>query len=102
MNKSELAKFRRRLEQIAARLQGDTDAMTESSRDGAGGQALGELSNAPMHLADMGTEEYLHDLNATLLENEEFLVNEVHDALRRVREGTFGTCENCSRPIPNE
>jgi len=102
MNKSELERYRRRLEQIAARVKGDADAMTESTLQGAGGQAQGELSNAPMHLGDMGTEEFLRDLNATLLENEEYLVNEAYEALRRIREGTFGKCFRCDRPIVKE
>jgi RNA polymerase-binding transcription factor DksA len=50
----------------------------------------------------MGTEEFLQDINATLLENEEYLVNEARAALRRIEDGTFGRCEECGRPIPDE
>jgi RNA polymerase-binding transcription factor DksA len=73
--------------------------MTQQAMAPAGGQAGNELSNAPFHLGDTGTEEYLHDLNATLLENEEYLANEVQAALKRLDDGTYGKCELCGRDI---
>jgi hypothetical protein len=53
-----------------------------------------------MHLADMGTEEYLHDLNATLLESKEYLAQEARAALERLDQGSFGECESCGESIP--
>jgi len=102
MNRTQLAHYRRQLEALASRMSDDAEAITEQTLRASGGQADGELSNAPMHLADMGTDEYLHDLNATLLENEEFLVREAREALRRIDGGTFGRCESCGGAIPQE
>jgi RNA polymerase-binding transcription factor DksA len=102
MDKRGLERYRRQLLQIAERMQGDADTVTEQVRDGSGGQTGGSLSNAPMHLGDMGTDEYLQDLNATLLEHEEHLVNEAREAIDRIEQGTFGICENCGKPIPKE
>jgi RNA polymerase-binding transcription factor DksA len=90
---------RRRLEALRDRLRPEVSAITNQTLAPAGGQGTSELSNAPFHLGDTGTEEYLHDLNATLLENEEFLANEVQAALRRLDDGTYGRCEFCERPI---
>jgi len=91
--------LRRKLEALKDRLRPEVSSMTEQTRAPAGGQAANELSNAPFHMGDTGTEEYLHDLNATLLENEEYLANEVQDALRRFDDGTYGRCESCGRAI---
>jgi DnaK suppressor protein len=102
MIKRNLEGYRRRLKQLADRMQSDATAVTEQAREPSGGQGAGDLSNAPMHLGDMGTEEFLQDINATLLENEQFLVNEARDALRRIDEGTFGRCEECGQQIPWE
>jgi RNA polymerase-binding transcription factor DksA len=77
----------------------EVSAMTAQALSPAGGQGSAELSNAPLHLGDNGTDEYLHDLNATLLENEEYLANEVRAALTRLDSGVFGKCENCSKSI---
>jgi RNA polymerase-binding transcription factor DksA len=102
MIKRSLEGYRRRLKQLAERLQNDASAVIEQVREPSGGQAGGDLSNAPMHLGDMGTEEFLQDINATLMENEEYLVNEAREALRRIDDGTFGRCEECGQEIPRE
>ncbi len=91
--------IRRKLEALRARLRPEVSAITEQTLAPAGGQAANELSNVPFHLGDGGTEEYLHDLNATLLENEEYLANEVQAAIKRLDDGTYGKCEMCGRDI---
>lgn len=92
-------RYRSMLERAQARLRGDVSALTEQTLAPSGGQAAGELSNAPLHLGDMGTEEFLQNINATLAENEEYLASEVEGALERLAHGTFGECENCHEPI---
>ncbi len=99
MTKTELDKHRKRLEALASRLRIDANAMIEQTRGGSGGNGGGELSNAPLHLGDMGTEEYLYDLNATLLANEQYLVSESRAALDRIDKGTYGRCESCGKSI---
>ena len=47
----------------------------------------------------MGTDEFLYDMNATLLANEQYIVAEARDALNRMDHGTFGICESCGQPI---
>jgi RNA polymerase-binding transcription factor DksA len=100
MNSAMAEQYRTRLEALASRLRDDAAAMAEQTHRASGGQGDGELSNAPMHLADMGTEEYLHDLNATLLENQEYLAGEALAALQRLDEGRYGDCEECGETIP--
>jgi RNA polymerase-binding transcription factor DksA len=99
MNQATLKKCRQRLEDIADRATADADALMEQARSGTSGKGASELSNAPMHLGDMGTEEYLYDLNTTLLENEQYLISEARGALRRIEHGTYGKCEACGKPI---
>src|SRR5689334_5177195 len=100
MKKSELEQFREKLHDLATKVQSEASALTEQAKEPSGGQGAGELTNAPLHLGDMGTQEYLHDLNATLLQNEEYIANEVVAALGRIEDKTFGRCEACGRPIP--
>jgi RNA polymerase-binding transcription factor DksA len=99
MDQAKIKAFREQLLDIVARIQPDAQAAAEQTRDPVG---LGELSNVPMHLGDRGTEEYLQDLNATLLENQRNLLDEVSTALHRINDGTYGICEGCGRPIPDE
>lgn len=99
MNAASEEKYRRRLKSLIERLQPSVNALTEDVHNAAGGRATGELTNAPMHLGDMGTEEYLFDLSATFLENETFLISEAREAVERMDDGTFGVCEQCGVQI---
>ncbi|MBA3483285.1 MAG: TraR/DksA C4-type zinc finger protein [Pirellulales bacterium] len=91
--------IRRKLEALLARMRPEVSAMTKQTLSPSGGHGASELSNVPFHLADGGTDEFLHDLNATLLENEEYLTNEVRAALARLENGAFGRCEQCGKAI---
>jgi RNA polymerase-binding transcription factor DksA len=102
MTKKKLETHRKQLQKLSVRLGGDISALEDHARAPTGGQAVGSLSNAPMHLGDMGTDVYLQELNATLLENEEYLRGEVLAAMERIDNGTFGTCESCGKKILEE
>jgi RNA polymerase-binding transcription factor DksA len=100
MTEKKLERYRSRLREMAARVMGDTAALEDGARTSTGGETGGNLSNTPMHLADLGTDVYMQELNSTLLENEEAIRDEVVAALRRLEDGTFGQCENCEKKIP--
>lgn len=102
MTEAQWNQFRRRLTAMAKRMRDDAEAVKQQALNPSGGQGAGELSNVPMHLGDMGTDEFLHDLNATLLENEQYLVDEAVAALDRLDRGTFGKCEECHQEIAME
>ena len=99
MKKNDLDKLRRQLLEVASRVRSDAAALVEQTRASSGGNGGSELSNAPFHLGDMGTEEYLYDMNATLLANEQYIVSESREALRRMDEDAYGVCENCGQAI---
>jgi RNA polymerase-binding transcription factor DksA len=102
MNKTSTTKYRQLLTALASRLRADAVGMENQVRAASGGNGGSELSNAPLHLGDMGTEEFLYDLNATLLANEQYIAAEVRAAIARLDEGTYGVCEACVRPIAKE
>jgi RNA polymerase-binding transcription factor DksA len=102
MNANSLAKYRRTLEALRGRLRADASVVAEQARGPSGGQAHGGLSNAPFHLGDGGSDEFLYDMTSALAENEQYLVREVNDALARLDGGSYGRCENCGAVIAAE
>lgn len=102
MNQQKIDKFRRLLEVLQDRLRDDGTSVVEQARGLGGSEATGELSNAPLHLGDRGTEEYLQDMNAVLAENEGYLAGEVRAAIARLDDGSFGYCEDCGKAISIE
>lgn len=99
MTQTKIDKYRDILRQMAARLDGTVAGLEDDARTGTGGQSQSNLSNTPLHMGDLGTEQFLQEMSATVYENEEYLRGEVVAALDRIEKGTFGTCENCGKSI---
>ena len=100
MKNEELESFRRTLETLRARLRGDLDQMTDEALRRDQPQSSGNLSNVPLHMADVGTENYDQEFTLGLIENERGTLEEIQDALGRIDAGTFGRCLECNTPIP--
>jgi len=100
MTREQMESYRTRLRDLAGRLDGTVQSLEDQARVPTGGQANGNLSNAPMHLGDLGSEVYQQELSSTLLDNEVYLRDEIDAALARLDRGDFGTCEECGQPIP--
>ena len=62
----------------------------------------GEETMFDNHLGDTATATFDRELGYTLEENEEHLLAEIDAALRRIDDGTYGTCRVCGRPIGEE
>jgi len=99
LKSEELTSFRQVLLSLRARLRGDLDQMTDEAlrRDNAGG--TGNLSNVPLHMADLGTDNYDQEFTLGLIENEQGTLELVIEALIRVEKGTFGQCVECGELI---
>ena len=99
LKNEELASYRRVLTSLRARLRGDLDRMTDEAlrRESMGGS--GSLSSVPLHMADLGTENYDQEFTLGLIENEQGTLELINEALDRVERGTFGQCGECGEPI---
>ena len=102
MNEQLTEHFRRRLTSMARSVRNDVESIQEVTFQASGGQGGGNLSNAPMHLGDTGTEEYLNQLSTTLLGHEAQLSRQISAALNRLTAGAYGICETCNTEIPIE
>jgi RNA polymerase-binding transcription factor DksA len=101
MTKSQLETYRKQLLELAGDVQENVADVTELARQANGGEASGGISNAPMHLGDLGSEAYTQELNSTLLETEQGMARDISEALGRIEIGTFGVCEECGKEIPS-
>lgn len=99
MKNEELDSFRQTLESLKARLRGDLDQMTDEALKRNSPDSSGNLSNLPLHMADVGTENYDQEFTLGLIENEQETLEQIQSALVRIDAGTFGRCEECKGPI---
>ena len=100
MTANELDTYRQLLLGIRQQFNGDISHLTEEALRRAGGEASGSLSNMPIHMADLGTDNFEQEFTLSLIESEEGRLKEVAGALDRIELGTFGRCEECQKPIP--
>lgn len=62
--------------------------------------AAGDLSSMPIHMADIGTDNYEQEFALGLMDSERKLLKEIDEALERIEQQTYGTCEGTGKPIP--
>jgi RNA polymerase-binding transcription factor DksA len=61
--------------------------------------ASGDLSAYSHHMADAGTDAMGREQSFMLTANLARTLTEIEDALRRVRDGSYGVCGRCARAI---
>lgn len=95
----EIEGFRRLLLDARRQLAGDVDHMQNEALRRSRSDASGDLSLMPIHMADIGTDNYEQEFTIGLIENETETVREIDAALERIQNGTYGICEATRRPI---
>jgi RNA polymerase-binding transcription factor DksA len=100
MTKADFHSFRETLLALRRRLTGDVSHLADEALRARGGEASGSLSNAPLHMADLGTDNFEQEFTLSLLQNQEQALEEIGQALQRIDQGTFGRCEECHNAIP--
>ena len=60
----------------------------------------GNLSNMPIHMADVGTDVFEQDFTLGMAATERELIVEIDAALERIVARTYGVCQKTGKPIP--
>ena len=102
MKAEEVAQFKKLLLSLRERLVGKVDVMQGETLKKSRQDASGDLSNVPIHMADVGTDNYERDIMIELIQNGEEGVRNIDIALEKIEEGTFGVCELCAKKINKE
>lgn len=94
LSRKEKEYLRRLLLEKRADILGDVESLhTSAFREG------GELSNMPLHMADVGSDNYEQEATLGLMESEQKLLREVNEALERMSNGTYGVCLESGKAI---
>ncbi len=100
MKKAELKVYKERLVALRARLRGDVTQLADAALKKRRTEANGDLSSMPIHMADLGSDNYEQEFTLSLMESEGGTLEKIEAALDRVEEGTYGQCEECGAKIP--
>ncbi len=61
-----------------------------------------ELSSYDNHLADIGTDVFMEEMQNSLTNHEKFKLSEVENALYKIEKGNYGFCEKCNQNIDED
>ena len=92
----ELEHFRDMILQKRREIVGDMSQMEREALRSASGS---NLSNLPLHMADMGTDNYEQEFTLGLVEKDRNLLRDLNAALAKIQDGTYGICEGTGKPI---
>ncbi len=97
----ELRAFERLLQRRRAILMGNVRRLEdEACRKGS--DAAGDLSTIPLHPADLATDTQQQDMSLLFMQNENVRLQDIEEALERIKEDRFGLCEECEQEIALE
>jgi DnaK suppressor protein len=91
-----LQEERDRLEHVRAGF--DAEHLHDESED----ESTSELSHLAQHTADIATETFEREKDFSILEQVEAELADVDRALKRLDDGTYGTCEACGGAIGDD
>lgn len=95
----EIRHFRELLLQKRAELIGDVSSIESGTLKKSRLDAAGDLSSMPIHMADLGTDNFEQEFALGLMDSERKILAEIADALGRIDEGSYGICEGTGKPI---
>ena len=99
MNKKEMKVYKERLLLIRSRLRRDVSAMADAALNKTRSESSGDLSSMPIHMADIGSDNFEQEFTLNLMQTEEGTLDAIEVALERIEDGVYGVCEECNSAI---
>ena len=100
MKKREAKVYKELLLELRARLRGDVSALADAALHKTRSEASGDLSSMPIHMADIGSDNFEQEFTLGLMENDGATLEQIELALERIEDGIYGLCVDCERVIP--
>ncbi len=100
MKKADMKVYKERLLALRARLRGDVSQMADHALKGNRSSINGDAGGMPIHMADIGSDNFEQEFTLSLLESEGDTLGKIEGALERIEDGTYGKCDECGGVIP--
>ncbi len=95
LTRKDLNDFLALLLEKRAEIMGDVAALESARR-----AQDGDISHVPLHMADVGSDNYEQEFTLGLMESERKLVLDIDAAIERIQDKTYGVCLESGKPIP--
>lgn len=98
MKKTDLKKYEKLLLAKRSELMEGIEEIREESANTIK-DATGDLSSYSYHMADLGTDAQEREKKFHLASKSGRLIYHIDEALRRIKDGTYGKCQSCGKDI---
>jgi RNA polymerase-binding protein DksA len=99
LSSEEVEHYKELLAEKRKEILGDVTHIEDEALKKSRGESSGDLSSMPIHMADIGTDNYEQEFSLNLLDSERKILHEIELALVRMEEETYGICEVTGRGI---
>jgi len=99
LTEADIAYFQALLLEKRREIVGNVSEMSDEALKKSRMDASGDLSSMPIHMADIGTDNYEQEFALDLMDSERRMLHEIDDALQRIQDGIFGVCEGTGNSI---
>lgn len=100
LTKKELLHFQQLLLDKRREIVGDVNNIVEEALKKSRAEAHGDLSQMPIHMADIGSDNYEQEFSLELMDSERKLLKQIDQALVRMSENRYGICLGTGEAIP--
>jgi DnaK suppressor protein len=94
LKKAEIAKFKKRLEELRAQL---TQSLKGSTADV---KTPDEATGYSQHQADQGTDDFDRTISLEVTSREYSILRQIERALEKIEDNTYGVCDITGEEIP--
>lgn len=98
-SKKELADFKKIVLKKKEEVLADIKHISEDTLKKSQKDASGDISGYTYHMADVATDTYDREFSMGIASDERKVIYELDDALKKIEDGAFGTCEDCKNLI---
>ena len=84
---------------LREQISGQMKFLSGEALDGQSSGLAGSISN---HMADYGSDNFLHDMELEMITDEGEVIEMIDEAIQRLNAGDYGKCIECGCTIPDE
>ncbi|ADE53933.1 TraR/DksA family transcriptional regulator [Coraliomargarita akajimensis] len=95
-------KYYKLLLELRTHVKDELDLHTADTLKHASSEDAGDLAHYGNHQADAGTDTFDRDFALSLVSSEQDALNEIEEAIMRMKDGSYGVCEVTGEPINKE
>ena len=98
-NKKSVLSYKKILEEIKEKIISEIKQMSNDATVAQKDVTADSSAGHALHMADVATDMYDREFSLGLASNDRELLYKVDQALKKINDNIFGSCEECKRPI---